>query len=593
MEYQSKVLTDLVHKQIALIKETLFSLTVYVCHRRGLLNWFQQLCNQLTKLILSLTEICKNGNSEVAFKETVLVHIQQQVTFLSLYINVFVKESEVNLIFSEVRNFCKKQMLFSLEEIDRALEGIFRNDYPKGNFIKWIDSALEMINGIDYINEKQQAKATFHNSKVLFEEVLSHAMTIAQVTLPDDYQKIRGSGQSVIEVLEDLTREFDKTYPNTAMLNLFIDSCTTKLCNLEYKVNSAVLKLSLKVFSEYTLPLENLEKFCLHRKIKGSEEEFDNIVMDFDIHVDRIIQIGLFVVACSNYGNDCIKIRSCLLCLEGMETELIPSFAATYKDIAADGYQVLLLRDFWLSQAQLLFETVCLIIDPFAFCEVIYEENKIIVDELSESVKDGSIIAQNNFTKLMKQSKVLEDFIAMVLIKDFHETNNEEIAKAFTDFRNVFQEVKSAYEILPDNIYGRKRIIKRCKILITAIKTLSNCFTEENIKRENISGKEIIEATTIEQTSKTLEENRDEKVLKDITNSRFDTIGDTTFVIPQSPTTNSKDVLQPSTIKSNTFTYFRKTFINNSQKDKRSAELQMTDILNELYNLTNTSIDGN
>ncbi|XP_056632554.1 serendipity locus protein alpha isoform X1 [Diorhabda sublineata] len=588
MECQLKISADLVSKQIALIKESLFSLTVYVCHRNGLLHWFQQLCNQITKLILYLTDICKNENTEVAFKETILVHIQQQVTFLSLCINVFVKESEVNLIFSEVRNFCKKQMLFSLEEIDRALKGIFRSDFRKGNFIKCIDSALEMINDIDYENNKQQAKATFLHSKILFEEVLSHAMTIAQVTLPDDYQKIRGSCKSVIEILEDLTSEFNKTDPNTAMLNLFIDSCTSKLCNLEYKVNTAVLKLTLKVFSEYTLPLEHLQEFCLCAKIKGKEEEFDHIVMDFDIHVDRIIQIGLFSVACSNYSDNCVKIRSSLLCLEGMETELIPAFTAIYKDITTNHYQVLLFQDFWLSQAQRLFETICLIINPFAFCEVIYEENKIIVNDLSENVKVGSIIPQNNFNKLIKQSKVLEDFIKIVL-KEVNESNNEEIKKAFQDFQNVLQEVKSAYEILPDNIYGHQRVIKRCKILVTAIKTLLNCFKEDNSKNDNLPGKGIIEATS------RLEDNRD-KVLKNITNSRVDINGDTTFVIPQSTTynvTSSKDVWQPSRVKSAKFNQIRDRFINESIKDNRSAELQMTDILNELNDLKNTSIDGN
>lgn len=83
------------------------------------------------------------------------------------------------------------------------------------------------------------------------------------------------------------------------MINLFVDSCTDKLCALERRVNTAVLKLCLKVFSEYTVALELIDKFCFNEENIGKTEELDSLVADFDLHVDRIMQIGLFAVSCS------------------------------------------------------------------------------------------------------------------------------------------------------------------------------------------------------------------------------------------------------------------------------------------------------
>lgn len=83
------------------------------------------------------------------------------------------------------------------------------------------------------------------------------------------------------------------------MINLFIDTCTDKLCALERRVNTAVLKLCLKVFSEYTVTLEVIHKFCFDKENVGKMEELDSLVADFDLHVDRIMQIGLFAVSCS------------------------------------------------------------------------------------------------------------------------------------------------------------------------------------------------------------------------------------------------------------------------------------------------------
>lgn len=59
-----------------------------------------------------------------------------------------------------------------------------------------MDIAIEKINLIDFVNV-EQASMDFNETKKIFEEVLSHAMSLAQVTLEEEYKMIRGSSQTV------------------------------------------------------------------------------------------------------------------------------------------------------------------------------------------------------------------------------------------------------------------------------------------------------------------------------------------------------------------------------------------------------------
>lgn len=181
------------------------------------------------------------------------------------------------------------------------------------------------------------------------------------------------------------------------MINLFIDTCTDKLCALERRVNTAVLKLCLRVFSEYTVALEIIHKFCFDRENVGKMEELDSLVVNFDLHVDRIMQIGLFAVSCTTstsrkvfflhflsifcfsvkitlrfcYFLGGIKIRSCLASLEALECELVPAFTSALLDSSAHNINLaLLLKNHWLQQANTLKQHIFMIIDPFAFCQV-------------------------------------------------------------------------------------------------------------------------------------------------------------------------------------------------------------------------------
>lgn len=100
----------------------------------------------------------------------------------------------------------------------------------------------------------------------------------------------------VLEAFDHLHQELLKPVTNASMVNLFVDCCNDKLCALERKVNEAVLKLCLKLFANYVGPLNKLHEFCLNNY---DEDKLDMLIADFDTHVDQIMQVGLFAVACT------------------------------------------------------------------------------------------------------------------------------------------------------------------------------------------------------------------------------------------------------------------------------------------------------
>lgn len=88
---------------------------------------------------------------------------------------------------------------------------------------------------------------------------------------------------------------------NQPMMNLSVQACTDKICILERRVNNAVLKLTLKVFTEYTQLMEKINEHCFNfSNAEIPMGEFASIVERHDFQVDRILQIGLFAVSCSS-----------------------------------------------------------------------------------------------------------------------------------------------------------------------------------------------------------------------------------------------------------------------------------------------------
>lgn len=88
-----------------------------------------------------------------------------------------------------------------------------------------------------------------------------------------------------------LKEEITKEPPNPAMCSLVVDVAIDTLCVLERKVNVAVLRLCISVFSCDDDPFVALSNHL------ETDAEFAN---EFDLYFDRLNQICMFSIACSS-----------------------------------------------------------------------------------------------------------------------------------------------------------------------------------------------------------------------------------------------------------------------------------------------------
>ena len=88
---------------------------------------------------------------------------------------------------------------------------------------------------------------------------------------------------------------------NGQEIKLDVISLSEILCKVEQKVNIAVLRLVLEVFSQVNGPLKNMVNKCRIDCDKDNKysEDLDALVSEFDSEMDKIMQIGLFAISCS------------------------------------------------------------------------------------------------------------------------------------------------------------------------------------------------------------------------------------------------------------------------------------------------------
>ncbi|EFA05144.2 serendipity locus protein alpha isoform X2 [Tribolium castaneum] len=565
----------------ACCEKHLHTLTGVGFNRNEILSWFQGLCQHLTTIIKLIGRYYKEAKIKT-INSSQLLYLTQTLTTLSLLINIFVREDEIQQVVTEARKCVIKQMTCCLESIQVGLA--CPKDAPSdGNFVKWMDSALEKITEINVCGVYDEARH-------LCEEVLAHAMSIAQVSLPEDSKKIRGGCQAVLSALNSLESEKNNTTINTAMVNLCANACSDKLCILERKVNTAVLRLCLKTFSEFTTPLEKIHDFCVNFNNRDKSEELDGLVADFDLHVDRIMQIGLFAVSCSSDFARGIKIRSCLASLEALESELVPALTSLLLDNSVHNINCAsILMKHWLNQAISLQRLIYLIIDPFAFCQVIYDEASEIVDNLSDLIRKKTLIRQTDVCCFLSIVKVLQTFLETAK-SEFSQSELNKIQTKIVDFNEVLQETESASKVLltDTNIDfdNCKRVLKRCRILLTVLKRLWFCFSDEDVLsksvKNNFNTNEQMEPTGNPFLDHII--NRGKQILQDRS------------VLYRTPVKNNvwkKNISngtkqgQRREIPLSKLVHLRKfSFVSNVEKTEASLDLQITEILNEVTNLS-------
>ncbi|KAK9884752.1 hypothetical protein WA026_007601 [Henosepilachna vigintioctopunctata] len=551
---------------------------------------FKTICSSVATVISSSNSIIKSkfeSKSYCPYRDFLIFQFTQLMSALELLADVIINEQKLNMILKSCRKSMCKRINFCLDTIG----GIFKSKIELNNsgcFLRWMDNALQKIIEVDIDIGQSNCLKKFQEASTLFEDILSHAMSIAQICLAEDSKAIKGSTLTVLEALEDLKHAISEKKLNKAMVTLFVDICGDKLCALERRVDIAVLKLTLKVFSQYLLPLENIFKFC--EENSGNEydqQKFDNIVADFDLHVDRIMQIGLFAVFCSSNIKLGRNIRNCMASLEYLELELIPvAQMLLAHNSEVNQTSALIFKNYWICEANKLRSLIFEIVDPSAFCQIIKDAIYVELDVLLEKYRNKKDFSKCSFDTFIQHATVLTDFLLTVFrCEDI--TTKSFLKDQIKNCCTVVREIQNAIEVLDDNSSEtNNRTLKRCRIFKSQLKKMLLLFRKENLTEDIPTFKEENNPTFASQEKKNLFEN---KFLDHIMN-RGKNILDNRSILYRTPNkpTNSKWTSGDGTKMENSLKLHKIHLSFNSSQEVGSFEFHITDILDNLSKLSST-----
>ncbi|PSN37196.1 hypothetical protein C0J52_15113 [Blattella germanica] len=259
-----------------------------------------------------------------------------------------------------------------------------------GIFVQRMDQALEILASMKVDEE-------FHDLipvvKEVVEDLLCHAMAIAQV----------------LHCLENIKKELPSASVHTSIRQSLSFALADALETLEQQVNNGVLRLVLEVFYDPCSPLKELLKKLALSSVDPQAEDLDNQIVVLDLHVDRIMQIGMFAMACSSDVKRILGIRSCLASLESLEPELVPAITAHYIDYNQSTHRnyVKMLSCHWQKEVIDLEKLIDGIVDPAAFCQIIYEDVHGLVVKLKSSLNSEKHTLKSLVDKVCKKSSKL------------------------------------------------------------------------------------------------------------------------------------------------------------------------------------------
>ncbi|PNF28471.1 hypothetical protein B7P43_G15235 [Cryptotermes secundus] len=398
------------------------------------------------------------------------------------------KGNHIIIKFKESGSYLFSRMQWCISELLNVIDTSMSKEADKreesgGQFVQKMDLVLEILASIKV---EEEFTDIIPQVKHILDELLCHAMAIAQVSTANDSADITASCQKVLHVFEDMKKKSASDTVNLSVRQLCCYSLAEVLESLEQQINRTLLRLVLEVFSEPYSPLKKLVKASCNIPAAGCHaEDLEVLVSALDLHVDRIMQIGMFAMACSGDEKRILGIRSCLASLESLESELVPSLTAYYLDHGRTPHRnhLKILSDHWQSEVLKLEELIDGIVDPAAFCQVALEEVLQMVATLKVSLEGEKPFLKTLLYGIQKKSLKLVKhlYVSTLGMKTFPPELKME--KAVDDLFHACKECSAAMDVFlsgsnsDDSMY-LSRLLKRCKLIVSYMKKLQLLLLE-------------------------------------------------------------------------------------------------------------------
>ncbi|XP_012254035.2 uncharacterized protein LOC105684901 isoform X2 [Athalia rosae] len=412
--------------------------------------------------------------------EKVALYSSQLCAALNILFQLVQEQHQLNAPIYGCKNYACNRMSWCfkmlLEVIDAPHPSTEVENLERENhFVYRMDIALDILAGIS----GKSSDAQIEDCTALWlaiEEVFAHAMAIAQVCHPYNFNAITGISQSIITEYESLKVQLNSEKPDPSINNLLINTLNDALYRLEQKVNVSMLTLVMEVFSDPIGPLKKLIKICGNALAarKRGRSDLSNAIEEFDQVTDKAMQIGMFAIACCKDLNRVAKIRNCLASLESLEPELVPAIEAFYlhpdnKEMRAT---VKLLTAQWQLEMQKLHKLINVIIDSGAYCQVILDDMQQQISKMSDCLDNREGVTQTQVNGVLQRALSLSNQISAT-INDIGRDNIERPTTVMIqELKAAIYEAGIASKLLTNNATEPQqlRVIKRCELILNVVK---------------------------------------------------------------------------------------------------------------------------
>lgn len=192
------------------------------------------------------------------------------------------------------------------------------------NFVTSMDLALDLIAPISFYNEneenenvaEQNAQAMLESVKIrkVVDTLISQALAFTNICIAEDKKSLTAICQKVLRECISLEKECsfsDKEVKESEKnRRLKAEVLETALYQLEHLINECLLRLVYQVLADLKKdPVQLLRKM----KLENTEQDvMDDAICDFDLILDRLVQIGIFAIAFSTNYKSKFFLNTCL-----------------------------------------------------------------------------------------------------------------------------------------------------------------------------------------------------------------------------------------------------------------------------------------
>ncbi|XP_063220727.1 uncharacterized protein LOC134530078 isoform X4 [Bacillus rossius redtenbacheri] len=344
---------------------------------------FKAFCVTLKKLVQKV-EVCLKGLFTGNRRKRAQLCISQIFKCLPILSVALQDCQEYNPV--ESKTYVLKRLEASFSELRSLLAGGTDPgadaEGEGGRFVRTMNAALQVVSCLESHADTPALDYAVQCVSVAVQDVLSRAIYISQVSCHARKDEFQAACAKVSRRLQDLSAECSSQRRSHTAVRFSGEALRAALEDLEHLVNKTLLHLFLEVFSDPFDVLWRLVEACVSSPLPvGYRKSSDLLVLELDRHMERMIVLGQFAVACSENPRRVLGMRSCVASLESLDTEMVAALTLMYMQPRSRRHR----RHLDLLMRHYKDEVVCLrglldtVVDPATFCSVVESDIRRLV----------------------------------------------------------------------------------------------------------------------------------------------------------------------------------------------------------------------